>query len=157
FEIFDPLSLGVVGCGRCEDLVCRLDELEFPSTDDGIGELMLAAQFRRGGFASQGRQRNFGLELGRIFPRLRHDDDSSSSVYFHSPTRPVFGAQYTRRVEVLSRFASDYAGRARCLFACRTNDFSPTFTHRQVILLAFGYGQVREYIRLNFRMPITIE
>ncbi len=37
---------------------------------------MLAAEFRGGSFAAQGRQRNLGLKLGGKFSRLRYDDTS---------------------------------------------------------------------------------
>lgn len=64
---------------------------------------------------------------------------------------------YTLRVEKLSTFARDYAGRVHALFACRTNDFSRALTHRQMVLLEFSRHQIFTYIRRNFNLPIVIE
>lgn len=64
---------------------------------------------------------------------------------------------YGPRVTALSDFASNYQGTIKTLFACRTNDFSPKFIHRQLILLKFDQEQVREYLRRNLSpSPIRI-
>lgn len=64
---------------------------------------------------------------------------------------------YAQRAEKLSLFARAHAGRIKCLFACRTNDFLPSFHHRQMVLLPFTFGQVLEYISANFKLPISID
>jgi hypothetical protein len=64
---------------------------------------------------------------------------------------------YARRVEKLSRFARDYRGQVKCLFACRTNDFLPSFAHRQIVLMPFDRRQVLAYVEANFRLPVVID
>jgi hypothetical protein len=64
---------------------------------------------------------------------------------------------YADRVRKLSEFASGYAGRVKSLFACRTNDFIVTFNHQQIVLQPFTVRQVREYVRRNLQLPITVD
>jgi hypothetical protein len=59
--------------------------------------------------------------------------------------RPAYGA----RVALLSEFARQNQGTVKTLFACRTNDFSPRFIHRQLVLLEFDRRQVRQYLHEN--------
>jgi hypothetical protein len=64
---------------------------------------------------------------------------------------------YAQRVQRLSEFAADYNGQIQTVFACRTNDFLPSFSYRQIVLLPFTRRQVLRYIRLNFELPIIID
>jgi len=57
---------------------------------------------------------------------------------------------YSARVERLSEFASRHYGTVKTLFACRTNDFSPQFVHRQLVILGLDGEQVRKYLLYNF-------
>lgn len=57
---------------------------------------------------------------------------------------------YGARVERLSEFASRNYHTVKTLFACRTNDFSPQFIHRQLVILGFDREQVKEYLLYNF-------
>ncbi|HYH69421.1 MAG TPA: TIR domain-containing protein [Urbifossiella sp.] len=64
---------------------------------------------------------------------------------------------YGPRVTALSDFARAEVGRVRCLFACRTNDFSPRFEHRQLVLLEFDARQVRDYLRANLGRTARVD
>jgi hypothetical protein len=57
---------------------------------------------------------------------------------------------YGARVARLSEFASKHYRTVKTLFACRTNDFSPQFIHRQLVILGFHRRQVKEYLLHNF-------
>jgi hypothetical protein len=63
---------------------------------------------------------------------------------------------YAERVRTLSDFAAQRAGSVKTLFACRINDFSPEFVHRQMVLLPFDAGQVTEFVRRNLRFPLSV-
>ncbi len=50
----------------------------------------------------------------------------------------------------------DYAARRkvqgiRTLFSCRVADFSPNFRHRRLVLMPFGPGQIRSFLRRQFQ------
>ncbi len=91
--------------------------------------------------------------LRRLLPRLEEQRrlvvlfDGMDEMERPPPAsgRPSYGA----RVAVLSEFAQKYQGGVRTLFACRINDFSPRFVHRQLVLLEFDRRQVREYLHDN--------
>jgi NACHT domain len=53
---------------------------------------------------------------------------------------------YGETVKALSDFAESYVGYIKCLFSCRINDFSPEFRHRQLVLLPFDRGQIRDFV-----------
>ena len=54
---------------------------------------------------------------------------------------------YTARTAALAAFADDYGLVARTVFACRTNDFDPSFGHRQLVIKPFDEGRVRRFLR----------
>lgn len=91
--------------------------------------------------------------LRRLLPRLEEERrlvvlfDGMDEMERPPPAsgRPSYGA----RVAALSEFAQKYQGAVRTLFACRINDFSPRFIHRQLVLLEFDRRQVREYLHDN--------
>ena len=65
---------------------------------------------------------------------------------------------YGARVALLSDYAGSHYPAVKTLFACRTNDFSPKFIHRQLVLLEYDERQMRNYLRNNFRpLPIRIQ
>lgn len=65
--------------------------------------------------------------------------------------------RYNLRIQELSRFAGENESSVRTLFSCRINDFSPDFTHRQLVLLPFGDPQIREFVRRNVTLPIRVD
>lgn len=64
---------------------------------------------------------------------------------------------YNEAAEILSRFAEVNRGRIRCLFTCRINDFSPEFSHRQLVLLPFEERQIRDFVAKSLPTQIEIE
>ena len=64
---------------------------------------------------------------------------------------------YRARVQELSAFARKNVGRIKTLFACRIDDFTPDFEHRQLVLLPFDRGQVKEFILRNLPSGVVIE
>lgn len=56
---------------------------------------------------------------------------------------------YGARIAALSSFAMRYSRRMKAVFSCRTNDFSPEFEHRQVILARFRRKEMIQFVRLN--------
>ena len=65
--------------------------------------------------------------------------------------------KYGTRIKKLSQFAENRFPKVKTLFACRINDFSPEFEHKQLILLPFDKKRVRKYVRNNFSFPLRID
>ncbi|HEX4964419.1 MAG TPA: NACHT domain-containing protein [Thermoanaerobaculia bacterium] len=61
--------------------------------------------------------------------------------------------RYNEHTEALSVFAGSRSGRTRTLFSCRIADFSPSFIHRRLVLLAFDREQIALYLRRFLRVP----
>jgi hypothetical protein len=57
---------------------------------------------------------------------------------------------YGKAVKALSDFAGSYSRHVKCIFSCRINDFSPTFRHRQLVLVPFNRQQIRSFVEGHF-------
>jgi hypothetical protein len=64
---------------------------------------------------------------------------------------------YDDYVSILSQFGMTYIGRVKTLYSCRINDFSPTFRHRQLVLMPFNNRQIRELLDASFPNGLELE
>lgn len=64
---------------------------------------------------------------------------------------------YADRTAALASFATDYRVIARTVFACRTNDFDPSFGHQQLVLQPFDERRVRLFLRKTLGKRFEID
>lgn len=64
---------------------------------------------------------------------------------------------YADRTAALASFATDYRVIARTVFACRTNDFDPSFGHQQLVLLPFDERRVRLFLQKTLGKRFEID
>lgn len=66
-------------------------------------------------------------------------------------------SRYVARIARLSRFASDYGHNIKLVFACRTNDFTPEFEHRQLLLLSLSRADVLRFVERQLDWPLSLD
>jgi hypothetical protein len=64
---------------------------------------------------------------------------------------------YADRTAALAAFATDYQLIARIVFACRTNDFDPSFGHQQLVLQPFDERRVRLFLHKTLGKRFEID
>lgn len=64
---------------------------------------------------------------------------------------------YADRTAALASFATDYRVIARTVFACRTNDFDPSFGHQQLVLQPFDERRVRLFLHKTLGKRFEID
>ncbi|WP_420127383.1 NACHT domain-containing protein [Longimicrobium sp.] len=68
-------------------------------------------------------------------------------VVFDAMDEMPRSGDYAARTAALATFAAEYVYVARTVFACRTNDFDPSFGHRQLVIKPFDEPRIRLFLR----------